>query len=139
MRHVLRSTAAILVALLTAGSMSLATASAAPGATTRCRGPQYPNGQCKIYFDHGHYHRGATANFYTDRAFKPGETVRGKLVCQKNFVVRHLGPWTARSRGRVRGDIIVPKKAPFGTCQLTLTGKTTGAKASGTFKVVRRT
>ena len=136
MRHVLRSTGAILAAVLTAGTMSFAATTTA-SAATRCRGPQYPNGECKIYFEHGRYHRGDRANFYTDKAFKPGEGVRGRLVCQNDFT-RKRGPFEANSNGRVRDHIHVPDHAPFGTCRLTLTGKTTGAKASGTFKVVRK-
>jgi len=135
MRHVLRSTAVTLAALLAAASMAFAPATAAPAAAT-CRGPQYPTGVCKVYFNHGQYHRGDTAKFYSDPAFKPGESVKGKLVCKNDFT-RKRGPWTAGTHGRVRGQFTVPDKAPLGTCKFTLRGVTTGATAVGTFKVVK--
>jgi hypothetical protein len=135
MRHVLRSTAVMLAALLGAASMAFAPATAAPSAAT-CRGPQYPTGVCKVYFNKGQYHRGDKAKFYSDRAFKPGETVTGKLVCQKKFTLKP-GPWKAGDQGRVRGHFTIADKTPYGTCKFTLRGKTTGATAVGTFKVVK--
>ena len=135
MRQVLRTTATALAALLAATTVSFTAADAAPSAT-RCRGPQYPNGECKVYFGHGHYPRGAQVDFYSDRAFQPGERVDGHLHCQNNFN-RHRGPWDAGARGRVRDTFHLPAVTPPGTCRFVLRGRHTGATASGTFRATR--
>ena len=141
MRHVLRSTATLFAVSLAATTLSFASATASTGTAgsptaTRCHGPQYPTGECKVTFGKGRYHRGDHPHFVSDPAFKPGERVVGHLHCQDQFT-RKRGPWDAGGKGRVRDSFHVPAKTPLGTCRFTLKGKTTGATASGTFKVVK--
>ena len=131
MRLISRLGTTLTAGVLAAGGLTLAGAGVAQATHGHCG---YPPGQCQILFDRSAYFPGQTGSLTTDKAFKRGETVKGRATCHNG---RHfkLGPYTANSHHRVNGTFTVPKPFPKGSCSAHLRGVTSGWDANGSFRI----
>jgi hypothetical protein len=127
--------------LVTAGAGA---ASAAPSNSfTHCsirNGVGYPPGKCFLRFDKGTYKRLQDVHFVSGTDFKAKEKLTVILRCAggyaktrnivPGFSNHHVGP-----AGRVQGHLILTKHTPVGSCNVTITGHTSGSKVRGSFTV----
>jgi hypothetical protein len=121
-------------------AMSASAASARPAIHHGCplghRG-HYPPGQCRIFFNRGSYHRHSIVRFESGKVFRTNEQVAESLRCGKHYH-KFLGTDQAGSHGRVKDHFRLGRHVPFGTCTLRLTGRHSGVRIRGSFRVVRR-
>ena len=111
----------------------------------------YPPGRCYLRFNRAHYKRfnrkhyvkaTQVAHFRSGlHNFKPHEKVSLLERCRHGYINRHKrithnNRHHVNRRGRLFGHFRIATNTPFGKCTVTVTGKTSGNKVRGSFRVV---